>query len=127
MEPNFKENILLFAEIIVPELHKKASLKYAFIKNFKQLFLGLEKDSASKIKLLVNVIAKLSIVYNFKPFKELSFENRKKYIDKLFHFPVGKLVGGLTGLRSLVLISYYGIEDVWPTINYEGPINAQLK
>ncbi len=125
MDPNLKENILLFAEVIVPDLRHKTSLEYSFIKNFKQLFLGLEPDSASKIKLLVNVIDYLSIAYNFKSFEQLSFENRKKYIDKLFHFPVGKLVGGLTGLRSLVLISYYGIDEVWTTINYDGPIKPQ--
>lgn len=127
MDPNFKENILLFAEVIVPELHKNTSLEYSFIKNFKQLFLGLEADSASKIKLLVNVIDKLSFVYNFASFENLSFEKRKKFIDKLFHFPIGKVVAGLTGLRSLVLISYYGIEGVWPRINYKGPVNAQLE
>ena len=127
MDPNFKGNILLFAEVIVPELKKNTTLEYAFIKNFKQLFLGLESESASKIKLLVSVIDKLSFVYNFTAFENLSFEKRKIFIDKLFHFPVGKVVAGLTGLRSLVLISFYGIEDVWPTISYEGPINAQLK
>jgi len=40
---------------------------------------------------------------------------------------VGIVVGGLTGLRSIVMISYYGIEEVWSTINYDGPVNAQIK
>ncbi len=125
MDPKFKQNIILFAEVIVPDLHQNTSLEYAFIKNFKQLFQGLEEDSASKLKLLVSVIDKLSFLYNFTSFEDLTFENRKKYIDKLFQFPIGTIVAGLTGLRSLVLISYYGIEEVWPTINYDGPIKPQ--
>ncbi len=127
MNPNFKENIILFSEVIVPELKQNTSLEYAFIKNFKELFQGLEPDSASKIELLAKVIENLSFIYNFKSFENLSYEKRVKYIDKLFQFPIGKIVAGLTGLRSLVLISYYGIDQVWPTIHYDGPVNAQLK
>ena len=122
MDSKFEQNIILFAEVIVPNLHENTSLENSFVKNFKQLFLGLEADSASKIKLLVNVIDKLSFVYNLKSFEKLSYEKRKKYIDKLFQFPIGKVVAGLTGLRSLIFISYYGIDEVWPIINYNGPI-----
>jgi len=122
MNPKFKQNIILFAEVIVPSLHQNTSFEYAFIKNFKKLFQGLEEDSASKIKLLVQLIDMMSYVYNFKSFDKLSYPKRKRFIDKLYLFPVGKIVAGLTGLRSLVLISYYGIDEVWPTINYDGPI-----
>lgn len=125
MNPKFKQNIILFAEVIVPSLHQNASLEYAFIKNFKQLFQGLEEDSATKIKLLVQFIDIMSYVYNFKSFNDLSYDKRQKFIDKLNQFPIGKIVAGLTGLRSLVLISYYGIDEVWPTINYDGPIKPQ--
>ena len=126
MDPKFKQNIILFAEVIVPSLHKNTSFEYAFIKNFKELFQGLEEDSASKIKLLVQLIGMMSYVYNFKSFDKLSYTKRKEFIDKLYQFPVGKIVAGLTGLRSLVLISYYGIDEVWPTINYDGPIKPTL-
>lgn len=124
MDSKFKPNIILFAEVIVPYLHQKVSLKDSFIKNFMQLFNGLEEDSASKIKLLVQLISILSFIYNFKSFDKLSYVKRKNFIDKLYQFPVGKIVAGLTGLRSLVLISYYGIDEVWPTINYNGPIKT---
>ncbi len=127
MDPKFKQNVLLFAEVMVPDLHQNASLEYSFIKNFKQLFQGLEKDSADKIKLLVTLIETMSFIYNFRSFKKLSYEKRKKFIGRLYQFPVGKIVAGLTGLRSLILISYYGIEEVWPNINYDGPIKSKLK
>ena len=44
-----------------------------------------------------------------------------------FNLPVGKIAGGLTGLRSLVLIAFYNIENLWPEIGYDGPVNAHLK
>ena len=127
MNPKFKQTIILFAEVIIPDLHNKTSLEYAFIKNFKQVIDGIEPESAGKIKLLVKVIDKLSLVYNFKTFEQLTYKQRTKYIDRLFNFPVGLVVGGLTGLRSIVMISYYGIQEVWSTINYDGPVNAQIK
>lgn len=125
MNPIFKQNIILFAEVIIPDLRNNTSVAYAFIKNFKQIIDGLEPESEEKIKLLVKVIAKLSFVYNFQSFEKLSYKQREKYIDRLFNFPIGKIVGGITGLRSIVLISYYGIEDVWSSINYHGPVKAQ--
>lgn len=127
MDPKFKQNVLLFAEVMVPDLHQNASLEYSFIKNFKQLFQGLEKDSADKIKLLMTLIETMSFIYNFRSFEKLSYKKRKTFIDKLYQFPIGKIVAGLTGLRSLILISYYGIDEVWPNINYEGPIKSKLK
>ena len=127
MNPNFKQTVILFAKVIIPDLQNSTSLEYAFIKNFKQVINGLEPESESKIKLLVKVIDKLSLIYNFKSFGNLNDKQRANYIDKLFSFPIGKVVGGLTGLRSIVMISYYGIEEVWSTINYDGPVNAQIK
>ena len=127
MEPHFKQNIILIAEVIVPELHDNDALKYTFIKNFKQVYQDLENDSATKIKLLVKLIEYLSFIYNFNSFENLNYIKRKKYINKLFHFPIGKIVAGLTGLRSLIFISYYSIDNIWPTINYDGPINLSIK
>jgi|GEM_PF-2678722 len=127
MEPHFKQNIILIAEVIVPELHDNDALKYTFIKNFKQVYQDLENDSATKIKLLVKLIEYLSFIYNFNSFENLNYIKRKKYINKLFHFPIGKIVAGLTGLRSLIFISYYSIDNIWPTINYNGPINLSIK
>lgn len=127
MNPKFKQTIILFTKVIIPDLRNNTSLEYAFIKNFKQMISGLEPESADKIKLLVKVIDKLSLVYNFKTFEQLTYKQRTRYIDRLFDFPIGKIVGGLTGLRSIVMISYYGIEDVWKSIRYDGPVNAQIQ
>ena len=107
-----KNSVLLFAEVIVPDLQDKTLIQETLFTNFDQLLNQLEYQADSKIKLLVSVIELLSFVYNFKAFHKLTYLKRKLFIDKLFQFPVGKIVAGLTGLRSLVLISYYGIEEV---------------
>lgn len=116
-DSKFNNSVLLFAEVIVPDFQHKPKLKELFLKNFNQLINQLEYQGTSKIKLLVSVIEILSFVYNFKAFHKLTYQKRTQFVAKLFLFPVGKIVAGLTGLRSLVLISYYGLEDVVSKIN----------
>ncbi len=125
MDPHFKENIILLAEVIVPQIYKKESLQYSFIKYFKQIFSGLEENSSKKIGLLVRVINILSYFYYLTSFNRLSYKKRKKFVKALFNFPVGTIVAGITGLRSLILISYYGIDQIWEEIDYEGPLNKK--
>lgn len=119
---NFKHSVILFAEIIVPDLRHKKDIQEAFFINFNQIIGNLEYNASSKIKMLVKVITLLSFVYNFKSFNKLTYIKRKIFINSLFQFPLGKIVAGLTGLRSLTLISYYGLEQIWPQINYNNAI-----
>ena len=121
-ETNFERNVLLFAEVIVPQLENNSALQKLFMDNFEKLMSGIEPDSSDKIKLLVKVLGILSWVYNRKSFQALNTDQKQQFIDKLFRFPVSKIVAGLTGLRSLVFIAYYGIPVVWKEINYEGQI-----
>ena len=113
----FKNNVLLFAEVIIPDLQDKTLVQEALFKNFNQLLNQLEYQADSKVKLLVKVIEFLSTVYHFKAFNKLTYSKRKGFINWLFQLPVAKIVAGLTGLRSLVLISYYGLEEVVAKIN----------
>ena len=118
----FDKNVWLFAAVIVPGLKNNPGAKDAFLSNFNQLISGLDDDPAAKIRLLVKVVAALSPLYNLKSFSSLNYSQREKYIRRLFDFPVSKLRGGLTGLRSLVLIAYYGMPEVWENISYDGPL-----
>ena len=116
-EAEFKNSVILFAEIMVPDLQQKPELREGFYLNFNQLMSRLEFKADAKIKLLVNLIQFLCICYHLRAFKNLSYIRRKRFIEKLFRFPIGKIVAGLAGLRSLVLISYYGLEPVYSQIN----------
>lgn len=123
MNVKFHQNINLFAAVIIPALKNNQELQQKFIHNLEKIVQGLESDSTNKIKLLVKVMDKLSLIYNLKSFKKLSYTQRQNYISRLFNFPIGMVVAGLSGLKSIVFIAYYGIEDVWTTIDYQGPIN----
>lgn len=118
----FERTVWLFAGIIVPELENNAVLHRPFSDNFDKLMHGIEADSFQKIKLLVKVVGVLSWAYNQNSFHKLTLEQRKRFIGLLYRFPISKIVSGLTGLKSLVFIAYYGIDTVWENINYDGPI-----
>ena len=121
-ETSFEKNVLLFAGVIVPQLENNSALQKSFLDNFEKLMSGIEPDSSDKIKLLVKVLGVLSWVYNRKSFQALNKEQKERFIENLFRFPVSKIVAGLTGLRSLVFIAYYGIPVIWEEINYQGPV-----
>lgn len=122
LSAKYKENTLLFASVIIPSLNEDESLKEQFWNDFQAYFLALDIDVQNQLQLLVKAISALSIVYTFKGFNRLSFEQRKKYISRLFHFPIPMFVSGLTGLRSLFLFTYYTNETQWKKIKYNGPI-----
>jgi len=120
-ESSFKQAVYLFSVVIIPEL-KNDSAKTIFLNNFIKLLNGVDKTSSDDIRLLVKVILILSWFYNAKSFSKLSDDKRQGFIKKLYFFPYKKIVGGLTGLKSMVFISYYGIPSVWKDIKYDGPI-----
>lgn len=122
LSAEYKENTLLFASVILPSLNEDESLKEQFWNDFQAYFFGLDVDVQNQLQLLVKVIRFLSIVYNFKSFNRLNYVQRKKYITRLFQFPIPMFVSGLTGLRSLFLFSYYTNETQWKKIKYNGPI-----
>jgi hypothetical protein len=122
LETNFARSVFVFAGVIIPTLENNSELKQPFIDNFEKLMLGIEPESYDKIKMLVKAVSVLSWVYYQKSFQALNSHQKQKFINKLFHFPISKIVAGLTGLKSLVYIAYYGIPAVWNEIDYDGPI-----
>lgn len=116
------KTVFYFATVLLPELEENPELKNSFNKNFNELFSGLEDESRKQLSLLITLISVLSFVYTLKRFEKLNYLSRKKFVKQLFAFPYSKVVGGLNGLKSICFISFYGIEDVWRTIKYEGPL-----
>lgn len=116
-----KENLLLFASVILPILHENEEVLERFWEDFQDYFLELEGDVQEQLKLLIKAISAMSFLYNFKSFRKLDFQQREKYIKKLFNFPIPLFVGGLTGLRSLCFFAFYTNESEWKKIKYNGP------
>lgn len=116
------KTVFYFATVLLPELEENPKLENSFNENFEEIFTGLEEESKKQLRLLIILISILSFVYTLKSLESLNYASRKKFIKQLFAFPYAKVVGGLNGLKSICFISFYGIEDVWKTIKYEGPL-----
>jgi len=125
LSKKLKTTYLAISEIILPDIAKNDDLKIAFYENFSIFFESLDKDSIAQLKLLIKVLDVLSIIYTFKKIDSLSIEQRTNFLDKIQNFPIAKIVGGFTGLRSLSLMSFYSMPKAWPTIGYEGSSLAQ--
>lgn len=122
MTSSFKTKVIAIAEVVIPSTAKNEELKNKFWKNFSYFFNDLDKDSASKLQLLTKAIASICFLYNFKSIEKLSLEKRETFLNKIHHFPVSKIVAGFTGLRNLMMVSFYSMEDTWNHIGYDGPI-----
>lgn len=109
---------LSIADIIIPDIADNHILRSAFIQNFNIFFGSLDSESASKIKLLIKVLSILAVIYTFKKIEKLSIEQRELFLEKIQHFPIAKIVGGFTGLRSLTFMSFYSMKESWESINY---------
>jgi len=116
------KTVFYFATVLLPELEENPKLENSFNENFEEIFTGLEEESKKQLRLLIILISILSFVYTLKSFESLNYASREKFVKQLFTFPYAKVVGGLSGLKSICFISFYGIEDVWETIKYEGPL-----
>jgi len=120
LSKKLKTTYLAISEIILPDIAQNNELKTAFYENFMVFFESLDKDSAAQLKLLIKVLGILSRIYTFKKINSLSIEQRSSFLDKIQNFPIAKIVGGFTGLRSLSLMSFYSMPKTWSTIGYEG-------
>ncbi len=108
---SLKTRYLAIAEIIIPDIAENTALQIAFFTNFTIFFDSLDKDSSSKIELLIKVLSILAFFYQFKQIEKQSIEQRILFFDKIQHFPIAKIVAGFTGLRSLTLMSFYSMQD----------------
>jgi len=113
---------LSLAGVIVPDLAVESELRLQFWEKYEKLILGLDPGSVQKIAMLTKAIAFLSWVYYFRSVEKLSSGQKDQFIERLLSFPVSKIAGGVTGLRSLVLIAFYSLPEVWEEINYAGPL-----
>jgi hypothetical protein len=114
--------LLPFAEVMIPDLEKHRQERDEFQQNIARFFKTIDKGTQKQLYLLLTLVNLLSYLYNSRGFSKLDYGSRKVFVDKLFHFPVNKVVGGLTGLRALCFFTYYTQESQWKKINYDGPI-----
>jgi len=117
-----KESLLPAAEIIVPSLRGRPDQAQAVYENFMVFFQDLDENSRGKLGLFFKVLNVISFCRYLKPYRSLDYDTRYKFFCLVERFPVGLIMAGFFGLRSLILMSYYSTEDAWKKIGYRGPI-----
>ncbi len=118
----FKDRVLAMAEVILPPVHENPALKQLFWDSFNGYYSDLDRDSASKLDLLSKVINILCFLNHFKSLEKLEVEKREAFLKKIYFSPIKLVSAGFTGLRSLILVSYYGMPQSWQEIGYTGPL-----
>ncbi len=119
---NFKKNIVSVAQILIPDLQHNKIMQDIFWQNFMYIYNDLDADSAQKIRLLSTVLNILCVLYYATSISSINQQKGEKFFKKIQSFPISKVSAGFTGLKSLILVSYYSTEQSWKNIQYEGPI-----
>lgn len=110
------------AVAIVPAVQGDEAVQAEIIENFKQLFADLDVASQKKVLLFFRVLLLLSFLRGFQDWRRMTLEDRQRFFLAIESFPVGLIRAGFFGLRSLLLLAYYGTSSAWQRIGYEGPI-----
>jgi hypothetical protein len=91
-----------------------------YITNFYHILMGFDEDSRGKLLLLIKVVNILSLLRYAKTIDKLELVKRDNLLKKMHNAPINVLRGGITGLRSLCLLSFYSLEENWQMIGFEG-------
>ncbi len=67
----------------------------------------------------------MGLFFGLRPFTSNSDATKDRQLAWMESCPVGKLRMGFFGLKSFVCMGYYTREDVWATIDYEGPLQPE--
>lgn len=93
-----------------------------FYSNFLNFFNDIEAGSKSRILLLNRFLKILSALRYLRPYPSLKPVKSESFLRSLNHNAPGRIRAGISGIRSLVIMSYYSHDNSWGTINYGGPL-----
>ena len=79
----------------------------------------------NKFLLFFKVIQILGIVFYLKPFTALKPKTQDKLLTRLESSPIRLFRMGFFGIKTYICMGYYTREDIWKTIDYDGPVMAQ--
>ncbi len=91
---------------------------------------ALERIAASlrsQLLLFILVVEFMGILFGGKPFSKNSESARKRQLSWMESGPIGLFRMGFFGLKSYTCMGYYTREDIWKTIDYEGPMLTDLE
>lgn len=80
------------------------------------------EDIRKKILLFIDVIQFTGLFFGGKTFSNNSIQAQERQLKWMENNKVRLLRMGFFGIKTFVEMGYYTREDVWKSINYDGPI-----
>ena len=84
------------------------------------------KDMVLLIKVFLLFVEFSGLLFALRPFSWMSAEQKDKHLRRFEFAPLGKIRQGFWGLKTLVFLSYYSRDEIWPDIRYPGPRMKRL-
>ncbi len=117
------KTFLAIADRIIPEDERSPGGGTMATAGLVDKALGrLPEDLRKKILLFLVVIEVFGFFVGLKGFHKLSDEKQDALLRKLENHPIKLFRMGFFGLKTYVCMGYYTRDEIWPTINYAGPI-----
>ena len=82
----------------------------------------IPSDIRKKIVLFLKVINVLTFFKYFKSFEKLSDEKQDSFLRWLESHKISLFRMGFFGIKTYVCMGYYTREEMWDSIDYDGPI-----
>jgi hypothetical protein len=82
----------------------------------------LEPSLRSQLILLITVVEIMGIFFGGRPFSRNSQSAKLRQLKWMESGPVSLFRLGFFGLKSYTSMGYYTREDIWRTMDYEGPM-----
>lgn len=114
--------LLSLAEVIIPSLQTRPMVKEKLWENFCYFLGDMDTDSQKKIQLLLFALKIWSVLRYGRSYPKMNPSQRKRFFLGLLRFPIALIVAGATGLKSLIYVSYYSLDESWENIDYQGPL-----
>ncbi len=80
----------------------------------------------SQLLLLIMVVEFMGIFFGGRTFSKNSENAKLRQLAWMESGPIGLFRMGFFGLKSYACMGYYTREDVWKTIDYEGPMQPDV-
>ncbi len=115
------KDLIPIAELIIPSLQDRPKHKQKLYENMIFFLNNSGSENVLLLKKFIILLKIASFIMFGRSYTQLGTTKRLNFFSIMDQFPIKVVIAGLTGLRTLICISYYTMEEVWSEIGYEGP------
>jgi hypothetical protein len=120
------KTFLAFADRIIPEDNDSigaGTMQTAGIVDW--LLEKMQTDLRDKFMLFIKVVEILGYLFGGKPFSKCSNTAKDRELRWLESNPLRLFRMGFFGVKTYICMGYYSREDVWKTLDYDGPVVSE--